>query len=293
MLVSQTIDPRMLLADVRAVVVDEIHAFAGDDRGWHLLAVLERVAQLTGRPLQRVGLSATVGNATSCCTGSKGAARRASRPVVMPRPAPRRHRPPARLRRSTANAAKVIAALHLGEKRLVFADIASTVEELASHLRARGGDVRLPLVAGSLGTASSGAGLRRGPQLRHRLDVHPGAGDRRRGPRPGHPDRCTVDGGFAAAATGADRTQTRHDPQPAVPVDFRRGAASGGCPLAALARATSSRSTPPAPRHVPRSSCWPSRCRSAGSTCWTREHRVAGLGLASPRRGSRDRAVVG
>jgi len=32
MLVSQTIDPRMLLADVRAVVVDEIHAFAGDDR---------------------------------------------------------------------------------------------------------------------------------------------------------------------------------------------------------------------------------------------------------------------
>ena len=29
---------------VRAVVIDEIHAFAGDDRGWHLLAVLERVS---------------------------------------------------------------------------------------------------------------------------------------------------------------------------------------------------------------------------------------------------------
>ena len=48
---------------VRAVVVDEVHAFAGDDRGWHLLAVLERIGRLAGRDLQRIGLSATVGNA--------------------------------------------------------------------------------------------------------------------------------------------------------------------------------------------------------------------------------------
>jgi hypothetical protein len=44
------------------VIIDEIHAFAGDDRGWHLLAVLERVGRLAGRELQRIGLSATVGN---------------------------------------------------------------------------------------------------------------------------------------------------------------------------------------------------------------------------------------
>ena len=29
---------------VRTVVVDEIHSFGGDDRGWHLLAVLERLS---------------------------------------------------------------------------------------------------------------------------------------------------------------------------------------------------------------------------------------------------------
>ena len=29
-----------MLKGVRAVVIDETHAFAGDDRGWHLLAVL-------------------------------------------------------------------------------------------------------------------------------------------------------------------------------------------------------------------------------------------------------------
>ena len=44
------------------MIVDEVHAFAGDDRGWHLLAVLERLTRIAGRPLQRIGLSATVGN---------------------------------------------------------------------------------------------------------------------------------------------------------------------------------------------------------------------------------------
>jgi ATP-dependent Lhr-like helicase len=44
------------------VVVDEIHSFAGDDRGWHLLSLLERLTRIAGRELQRVGLSATVGN---------------------------------------------------------------------------------------------------------------------------------------------------------------------------------------------------------------------------------------
>ncbi len=52
MLVSTHVDHRALFAHVRAVVVDELHAFAGDDRGWHLLAVLERIQRLAGhRPV--------------------------------------------------------------------------------------------------------------------------------------------------------------------------------------------------------------------------------------------------
>ncbi len=62
MLIGVKTDHARLLGGVRAVVVDEVHAFAGDDRGWHLLAVLERLERVTGRPIQRVGLSATVGN---------------------------------------------------------------------------------------------------------------------------------------------------------------------------------------------------------------------------------------
>ncbi|HUK22400.1 MAG TPA: DEAD/DEAH box helicase [Gemmatimonadales bacterium] len=50
---------RDTLKSVRAVIVDEIHAVARDKRGSHLALSLERLEHLTGRPLQRIGLSAT------------------------------------------------------------------------------------------------------------------------------------------------------------------------------------------------------------------------------------------
>ena len=56
MLVSTKVDPRQLFSGLRAVVVDEIHAFAGDDRGWHLLGVLERLSRIAGREIQRIGV---------------------------------------------------------------------------------------------------------------------------------------------------------------------------------------------------------------------------------------------
>ncbi|HLW60318.1 MAG TPA: DEAD/DEAH box helicase [bacterium] len=50
---------RRALATAGTVIVDEIHAVAGDKRGAHLALSLERLDALCGRRLQRIGLSAT------------------------------------------------------------------------------------------------------------------------------------------------------------------------------------------------------------------------------------------
>ncbi|HWZ87594.1 MAG TPA: DEAD/DEAH box helicase, partial [Polyangiaceae bacterium] len=50
---------RQMLRSVHTVIVDEIHALARDKRGSHLALSLERLDALTGRSVQRIGLSAT------------------------------------------------------------------------------------------------------------------------------------------------------------------------------------------------------------------------------------------
>lgn len=50
---------RAMLSGCRSLIVDEIHAIAGSKRGSHLMLSLERLEALCGRPLQRIGLSAT------------------------------------------------------------------------------------------------------------------------------------------------------------------------------------------------------------------------------------------
>ncbi|WUR58642.1 DEAD/DEAH box helicase [Micromonospora chokoriensis] len=144
MLVSANVDHRQFFAGLQTVVVDEVHAFAGDDRGWHLLAVLERLTRVAGRPLQRIGLSATVGNPDHLLTWLQGSGA-GSRPaqVVAPEVVHIAGGAPAGEIEldyvgSLTNAAAVIAALHPGEKRLVFCESRQTVEELGQLLREQG-----------------------------------------------------------------------------------------------------------------------------------------------------------
>ncbi|MEU8678129.1 DEAD/DEAH box helicase [Streptomyces sp. NPDC048560] len=152
MLVSTKVEHQWFFVNLRTVIVDEVHAFAGDDRGWHLLALLERLTRITGRPIQRVGLSATVGNPQDLLAWFQGSGQ-GSRPaqVIAPdipaRPAEAAAPPPGDITLdyvgSIGNAAKVIASLHRGEKRLVFCDSKQLVEELGASLRAKGVDTFL------------------------------------------------------------------------------------------------------------------------------------------------------
>ncbi|BCL34142.1 DEAD/DEAH box helicase [Nostoc sp. MS1] len=51
-----------LFGDLRFVVIDEIHAFMGTERGCQILCQLERLAHLTKTQPRRIGLSATLGD---------------------------------------------------------------------------------------------------------------------------------------------------------------------------------------------------------------------------------------
>ncbi len=139
MLVSTNVEHRVLFAHLRVVVVDELHAFAGDDRGWHLLSVLERLQHLSGRRLQRVGLTATVGNPDELLSWLQGSDVSGRRSVIAPvADAPTPPEIVIDYVGSVRNAATVVASLHHGEKRLVFSDSRAQAEEMATALRANG-----------------------------------------------------------------------------------------------------------------------------------------------------------
>lgn len=51
-----------LFADLRFIIIDEVHHFMGEDRGVQLLSLLERLQKLIGFSPRRIGLSATLGD---------------------------------------------------------------------------------------------------------------------------------------------------------------------------------------------------------------------------------------
>ena len=145
MLVSTRIDRQAWFGNLRVVIADELHAFAADDRGWHLRAVLYRLQQYVPHEMQRLGLSATVSNPTELLNwfapigikqvvGSASVSTDADVTVDFVG--------------SLSNAATVIARLHRGSKRLVFCDSRSSAEQLTSMLR--GQEVRAFLSHASL-----------------------------------------------------------------------------------------------------------------------------------------------
>ena len=142
MLISTRVPTRRLLGNLRAVVIDEVHAFAADDRGAHLVALLERVTRLAGRDLQRIGLSATVGNPDEICRWLAGSSNR-ERTVVDPGGGGKEPSLSLDFVGNLPNAAVVIERLHRGAKRLVFADSRARVEELGHELDKRGVEVHV------------------------------------------------------------------------------------------------------------------------------------------------------
>jgi ATP-dependent Lhr-like helicase len=137
MFISERVDVRALFGDLRVVVVDEIHAVAGSDRGAHLLSLIERLARLSRHDVQRVGLSATVGNPAVILDWLQGTSQR-PRVVVDPPKVPGSkqilvvHRPSlGELSRDAAKVAK-------GAKSLFFCQSRRMTEAVAEFMRNTG-----------------------------------------------------------------------------------------------------------------------------------------------------------
>ncbi len=137
MLVSRSVNTAALFADLRVVVVDEIHALAGQDRGAHLLSVLERIADLSRHDLQRVGLSATVGNPEVILRWLGGASERAG-VVINPPATPQRRQLLVVHREGLPGVAADASRMASRRKSLFFCQSRSLTEAVAQRMGQRG-----------------------------------------------------------------------------------------------------------------------------------------------------------
>ncbi|TFF86390.1 DEAD/DEAH box helicase, partial [Candidatus Thorarchaeota archaeon] len=141
---------RYHLRTVFAVVVDEIHELADSKRGTQLSMGLDRLERLAGRKIQRIGLSATVGNPEDVSSLLSGASQRVRRvwagydarqmqlDVVMPEPtaddtaiARRLHYPPY----STARLRYIVDQVTRHSSTIVFTNTRAFAEVLGSKMR--------------------------------------------------------------------------------------------------------------------------------------------------------------
>ncbi len=134
MLMSPRVPVQRLFGGLQTVVIDEIHAFAGTDRGAHLMSVLERLAALSEHDVQRIGLSATIGNPEHIARWLAGTSRRES--VVVDPPKPKAQRQiKILLRDDVSDFAREAARETRGKKSLFFCQSRSLTEAVADEMR--------------------------------------------------------------------------------------------------------------------------------------------------------------
>jgi ATP-dependent Lhr-like helicase len=133
-----------LFANLRFVVVDEIHAFAGTERGSHLISLIDRVSATTRHDLQRIGLSATVGNPAALLDWLSGRSKRERTVVDPPRSGVKRYFTLKHVPEGDAAAVAAAATPYLkGKKAMFFVDARKIAESLRPRLAAFGLDVQV------------------------------------------------------------------------------------------------------------------------------------------------------
>ena len=140
MLVSQRVNEGKLFADLRVVIIDEVHAIAGSDRGAHLMSVLERINRYSKNDIQRIGLSATVGNPDAILEWLQGSSER-SGIVVDPPKKPAKRELLITHQEGVAQIARDAASVAQGCKSLFFCQSRAMTETVAESMRRSGTEV--------------------------------------------------------------------------------------------------------------------------------------------------------
>ncbi|MGA8604178.1 MAG: DEAD/DEAH box helicase [Thermoplasmata archaeon] len=157
---------RESLANVRTIIVDEVHELVGSDRGAQLSITLERLDRLTGRFVRRIGLSATVGNPGEVARFLSPAPRTVEvrvaqerRPLELTARRPTRERPPLdeTLVRELKADKTLLEGLRAVEEEirehrttLIFVNTRPTAEGLAARLQKLAPDLPIAVHHGSL-----------------------------------------------------------------------------------------------------------------------------------------------
>ena len=140
MLISPRVPVPQMFADLRYIVIDEVHALAGTDRGAHLMSVLERVARHANADVLRIGLSATIGNPAAILDWLRGSSKREQ--AVIDPTAPKASRQIGIIHRPSIIAlAQDAAARAAGKKSLFFCQSRALTETLAEQMHVGGTDV--------------------------------------------------------------------------------------------------------------------------------------------------------
>jgi len=151
------------LREVKWVVVDEIHELVADKRGAQLSLALERLTELSPRPLQRIGISATVGEpqlVARFLTGGRDVAivkavspKEVSVWVESPTPTIEDEKEAKRLLISAGAVARmrrILTLMETSSPMLIFTNTREHAEALASRMLSMRPDLRIGVHHGSL-----------------------------------------------------------------------------------------------------------------------------------------------
>lgn len=132
-LMNKKIDNDEFFINIRFIVIDEIHSFADGERGVHLMALLERIQNYSKNDIQRIGLSATVGNPNTIGKWMQGSSKRELITIDPPKINTQKMIEIKIIRKEETFAEEVYKRIH-GKKALFFSNSRSAAEMIKKQI---------------------------------------------------------------------------------------------------------------------------------------------------------------